>query len=78
MRNKFKMTWLTDVHLNFLPKGQETLYLHGLAQRLSPGDSIVITGDIAEGPSVERYMMGWKKAIQQRQGHLYFVLGNHD
>lgn len=78
MVTKNKITWITDPHLNFLPAGQENLYLHGLAQQLRPGDSIVLTGDIAEGPSVERYMMKWKEIIQARQGHLYFVLGNHD
>lgn len=78
MTEPTKMLWITDPHLNFLKDVDAVLYAHSVAQQLNVGDSVVITGDIAEGPSIDRFMEVWRDIIQPRQANLYFVLGNHD
>jgi len=67
------LSWSTDIHLNFL-SGAE---IGAFAQRVlgDEPDAIVVTGDIAEAPSLERHIVGLYRALGRP---LYFVLGNHD
>lgn len=68
-----KLAWLTDIHLNFLDaKAREDFY-----QRVVDigCDAVLITGDIAEAPSVVNLLM---EMASYTRKPLYFVLGNHD
>ena len=66
-----RATWLTDIHLNFL----RPLALQAFYDRvaLEQPQVLLVTGDIAEGDSVTRYL-DELAAIAP----VYFVLGNHD
>ncbi len=68
-----KLAWFTDIHLNFL-KGEG---LSAFLQKISQGspDAILIGGDIAEAPSLERHLKMMKNHVESP---IYFVLGNHD
>ncbi|MCE2991889.1 MAG: metallophosphoesterase [Alphaproteobacteria bacterium] len=68
-----KLTWLTDVHLNFLEKNERIDFDHTLIA--TDGDGVMISGDIAEAPSIESILKEMANAIQKP---IYFVLGNHD
>ncbi|MBN1213333.1 MAG: metallophosphoesterase, partial [candidate division Zixibacteria bacterium] len=72
-KDKMKIAWLTDIHLDF--PSPRTLVKFMRALKLSPADVIVISGDIASGPSVEHFLT---KIGQKTARTLYFVLGNHD
>src|SRR5689334_17025990 len=68
-----RLAWATDVHLNFLSaKGMDAFC--GALLREEP-DAVLITGDIAEAPSVEPLL----SVVAAELGvPIYFVLGNHD
>lgn len=68
-----KLAWFTDIHLNVLSPTK----LNGFCQdiREQACDALLITGDIAEAPTVERYLHYLKS---QTSLPIYFVLGNHD
>jgi predicted MPP superfamily phosphohydrolase len=68
-----KLIWLTDIHLNFLDK-QSRMDFYGKVIRTS-GDSILISGDIAEAPSISEILTEMAITINKP---IYFVLGNHD
>jgi len=65
-----RVCWITDPHLNFLPPEPSMKFA------AEPWyDAIVITGDIAEAPS----LIGMLKKYAKNAGcPVYFVLGNHD
>ena len=70
-----KLIWASDVHLNFLHKNEEARRAFYLQLKEAEGDSILITGDIAESHNVVLYI----EEMQERTGKpVYFVLGNHD
>jgi predicted MPP superfamily phosphohydrolase len=72
-RCTMKLIWLTDIHLNFLtPERRMEFYQNIIA---TSSDKILISGDIAEAPSVVDLLKEMAEAIQKP---LYFVLGNHD
>lgn len=68
-----KLIWLTDIHLNFLDYEMRLHFYQELLQ--APGDKILITGDIAEAPSISSLLKEMLRAINKP---IYFVLGNHD
>ena len=68
-----KLTWITDVHLNFLKKDERIDLYHTLIATDSNG--VVISGDIAEAISIELILKEMASTIQKP---IYFVLGNHD
>ncbi len=68
-----KLTWITDVHLNFLEKDERIAFYHTLIATDSNG--VVISGDIAEATSIESIL---KEMASTTQKPIYFVLGNHD
>jgi predicted MPP superfamily phosphohydrolase len=68
-----KLIWLTDIHLNFLTlENRMEFYQKVIA---ASGDKILISGDIAEAPSVSEILKEMAKTIQKP---IYFVLGNHE
>jgi Icc protein len=68
-----RVAWLTDIHLNFVDQdAQKHLYRSVLACR---PDAVLLSGDIAEGPEVCRYLREMEAALDCP---IYFVLGNHD
>jgi 3',5'-cyclic AMP phosphodiesterase CpdA len=68
-----RVSWLTDVHLNFLRPDELEAFLTRLAAEC--GDAVLLGGDVAEAPSLVRYM---KLIDRELARPVYFVLGNHD
>jgi predicted MPP superfamily phosphohydrolase len=68
-----KLAWCTDIHLNFLEKEQRDAFYQEVIKMQS--DAVLITGDIAEGPSVVPLM---KEMSEQIHLPIYFIVGNHD
>jgi len=69
-----KFAWLTDIHLNFIHKKEDREKFY---QKIvnSGCDEVLITGDIAEAPSVCDMLKEMVSYIDKR---VFFVLGNHD
>lgn len=68
-----KLIWCSDIHLNFLNReGRERFY-----QELkdAEGNNILITGDIAECPSIALILANMAEYTGKK---IYFVAGNHD
>jgi len=73
MTTKFRLGWITDPHLDFVHiEGLRSLYGKINNQDI---DALVITGDIAEGPTIDAYM---RFLTQSVKAPVFFVLGNHD
>lgn len=68
-----KLAWLTDIHLNFLDVDARIEFYQKVVKANS--DAILITGDIAEAPSVAELL---KEMAYHLKKPIYFVLGNHD
>lgn len=68
-----KLAWLTDIHLDFLNKEDRIVFYHKIIETVA--DKILITGDIAEAPSVGEILKEIARVVNKP---LYFVLGNHD
>ena len=66
------IAWLTDPHLNFVDKKELEDYLKVISDK--EPDALMISGDIAEAPSLERCLV----ALGSVGVPVYFVLGNHD
>ena len=67
-----RLAWMTDVHLNFLEAADRRRFLETVRDQ---ADAFVVSGDIAESPSIVGVLTEmadvWQKPV-------YFVLGNHD
>lgn len=68
-----KIGWLSDIHLNFPREEQLQAFLLELAA--TPVDAWVISGDIAEAPTLSQYLKLLRSSVSVP---IYFVLGNHD
>lgn len=68
-----KTIWLTDIHLEFLNDSGFSLFIQELGDKNA--DAVLISGDIAQAPTVEGYL---SKMAQTLAIPIYFVLGNHD
>jgi 3',5'-cyclic AMP phosphodiesterase CpdA len=68
-----RLAWATDIHLNFLSDEEARAFC--LQLKRERADALAITGDIAEAPSLERYV---RMLADEVGAPLYFVLGNHD
>jgi 3',5'-cyclic-AMP phosphodiesterase len=67
-----RLAWATDIHLNHATNTAQ----HGFYQAIGEqGDALVVTGDIAESPSIGRFLM---VVAMLAKRPIYFVLGNHD
>ena len=67
------LCWLTDIHLNFLSEKERLLFYKKISK--TNCDALVITGDIADAPSLSSIL---REMAQVLQKPIYFVLGNHD
>ncbi len=68
-----QICWLTDTHLNFLSHEQRVLFYKTIAKQ--EFDVIVITGDIADAPTLTTIL---QEMVNSLKKPIYFVLGNHD
>lgn len=68
-----KLIWLTDIHLNFLEEEERAIFYDEILK--SKGDAVLITGDIAEAPTVVELLSEMAAHIKKP---IYFVVGNHD
>jgi predicted phosphohydrolase len=69
----FRLAWLTDLHLNFLPYARVDEFLSQV-ESLEP-DAVLITGDISEARDLKRMLLHIDERVARP---IYFVLGNHD
>lgn len=68
-----KLVWTTDPHLNFVDDSAFDVFV-GQVEAVK-ASAMVITGDIAEAPSLVREL----QRLYKRTGlPIYYVLGNHD
>jgi predicted phosphohydrolase len=68
-----RLAWATDVHLNFLAPHGLDYFCEALATE--EPDAVLITGDIAEAPTLEPLL---SRVAASLRTPIYFVLGNHD
>lgn len=68
-----RVTWLTDVHLNFLEKAEAEAFYQTVAGEQP--DAVVLSGDIGEAPDLAIHLSNMVSCLNCP---LYFVLGNHD
>jgi predicted phosphohydrolase len=68
-----RLAWATDVHLNFLSASGLDAFREALAQQ--EADAVVLTGDIAEAPTLEPLLSVLAAELKTK---IWFVLGNHD
>ncbi len=68
-----KLTWLTDVHLNFIDAIARQKFYQKIVS--SQCDGILMSGDIAEAPCLGDIL---NEMADQVEKPIYFVLGNHD
>lgn len=68
-----KLAWLTDIHLNFLDDDARNKFYCDIIK--TECDAVLITGDIAEAPSIKDILCEMENCIKKP---IYFVLGNHD
>lgn len=70
-----KLIWITDPHFDHLLDPLGALRFGEWLKKNGGGDAAVLTGDIAESPTLgdllDFFAMGFEKPV-------YFVLGNHD
>jgi predicted phosphohydrolase len=70
------LLWATDVHLDHLPLREAPLeFGRALAREQPEAQGLIVTGDIAEAPSIEWTL---RELAAGFGGPVYFVLGNHD
>jgi Icc protein len=67
------LAWATDIHLNFLDATGRAAFAELV--RGTNADALLITGDIAEAPSVCRLLLELSSMARMP---IYFNLGNHD
>ncbi len=68
-----KAAWLTDLHLDSLEPSEVLQVLDRVKSR--EPDCLFITGDIADGDSVESFLLMLEDNLEMP---VYFTLGNHD
>lgn len=68
-----KLLWATDIHLNNAQEPELLQFYETIRQ--AKADALIITGDIATGPGLSRYLPALEAALRMK---IYFVLGNHD
>jgi predicted phosphodiesterase len=63
-----KLVWLTDIHLNFLDEERRQIFY---AKIIATGcDAILISGDIAEAPSLCKLLSEMSAQVKQP---IYFI-----
>jgi len=72
----FKLLWLTDLHLNFVPVEKVQNLSFDIIQEKP--NAIVITGDISEAPDLVNHLELLCLPLSYKGIKTYFVAGNHD
>lgn len=72
----FKIVHTTDTHLNLCHTQKILQFCRHLVA--AKPDAVVITGDIAEAPSVAHFLRIIQKGTEPATFPIFFVLGNHD
>ena len=67
-----KLAWATDIHLDMC---SDDAFEQGLLRQFGDADAVLLTGDIANGRSIERWLITLSVKLDRP---IYFVLGNHD
>lgn len=67
------LTWLTDLHFDFLEMNEVEHFIQQIAAMTS--DGVLIGGDIGNAMSVKTYLTLFDRILKCP---VYFVLGNHD
>jgi len=70
-----QVVWITDPHLNFLPAGGSEAFGIDVAKNHPDSDLMVISGDIAEAPTVRNCLNDLARGYGKK---IAFTLGNHD
>lgn len=68
-----RITWLTDIHLEFLCDLDRKRFAEDVA-RQNP-DNVLITGDIATAGTIKKRLSEFQKIVGKP---VFYVLGNHD
>jgi 3',5'-cyclic-AMP phosphodiesterase len=68
-----RLAWATDIHFEFASVDEIVAFCQSVVD--AAPDGLMITGDIGQAQSVERYLRTLDKALSMP---VYFVLGNHD
>jgi predicted phosphohydrolase len=68
-----RLAWLTDIHLDFVDAAGVACL--GEDVRRSGAEAVLLTGDIAQAPTLEATFVRLAEALDRPA---YFVLGNHD
>ena len=68
-----KLAWLTDIHLNFLDADERKHFYQEIYN--TECDSVLISGDIAEAPSIKNILQELAIFIKKP---IYYILGNRD
>jgi len=68
-----KIAWMTDIHLNFIDLTTRQKFYQKIID--SECNSVLLSGDIAEAPSIKNILQELAIFIKKP---IYFVLGNHD
>ncbi|MCK5685779.1 metallophosphoesterase [bacterium] len=68
-----KLTWLSDIHLDFLKENSREVFYNQVKETNS--DAILISGDIGTSNCIETVLLEMKSKFKCP---IYFVLGNHD
>ena len=68
-----KLTWITDIHLNFLDIKSRNKFYQEIVD--AQCDAILLSGDIAEANSLQEILL---EIVTHVTKPIYFVLGNHD
>lgn len=68
-----KLSWLTDIHLNFIDEDARKKFYQEIIN--TQCDGILISGDIAEAPCLADILNEMAMYIEKS---IYFILGNHD
>ncbi len=68
-----KLTWLTDIHLNFLEAEERAQFYGSIIE--TNCNAVLVSGDIAEATSISEMLKEMGRHIKKP---IYFVLGNHD
>jgi UDP-2,3-diacylglucosamine pyrophosphatase LpxH len=66
--------WLSDLHLDAVKEEYRLRFYHRL--RKTPGERVVISGDISDGRNLSLHLSELAESVAPRP--VYFVLGNHD
>jgi predicted MPP superfamily phosphohydrolase len=67
-----KLAWATDIHLNHATNTAQHTFYQAIGEQ---ADALVVTGDIAESPTIGRFLMVMAMFVKRP---IYIVLGNHD